>query len=213
MKQQYGWAFPDADDFMVHELKPDGTYQATHLEAALARVTDWRCAIDGGAHVGTWSRILSGRFDRVIAIEPSADTREALAVNLATFGCHNVEVKAIALGAIAGTASMVLDGRGADLKNTGARWAHPGGTIPVETIDSWALPALGLLKLDVEGSEVNALRGARETLQRCRPVVIYEDKGLWKRYGERRNAPAQVLASVGYREVQRVRCDLIWMPA
>lgn len=212
MKTVHGWAFPDADVFMVNEMKPDGSYQAGHLAAALRHVTDWSLAIDGGAHVGTWSRTLSGRFEKVIAIEPSADTFEALMTNLVTFGCGNVDARNIALGATPGTVEMHLEGRGVELQNTGARFAKPGGTIPVETIDSWNLPSLGLLKLDVEGSEPNALRGAVATLRRCRPIVIYEDKFLWRRYGEPRDAAAKVLQSVGYVQLERVKMDEIWGP-
>jgi FkbM family methyltransferase len=213
MKFVHGWAFPDADEFMCNEIKPNGGYQAGHLAMALAHVTDWSCAIDGGAHVGTWSKTMSGRFGRVIAIEPSPDTREALLYNLQTFECANVEVKAVALGARPGFVHMALEGRGVELKNTGARFAKSGGEIPVETIDSWQLPSLGLLKLDIEGSEVVALQGAVETLRRCRPIVIFEDKYLWRRFGLPRDAAATVMASAGYRLIERAKCDQIWGPA
>ena len=212
MKHVHGWAFPDADAFMANEMKPDGSYQAGHLAAALAHVTDWSVAIDGGAHVGTWSKTLSGRFARVLAIEPSPDTFEALVSNLQTFGCLNVEARNIAIGATGGRVAMHLEGRGVELKNTGARFARPGGTIPLETIDSWQLPSLGLLKLDVEGSEAAALRGAVDTLRRCRPIVIFEDKNLWSRYGEPRDAAAKVLRTAGYVQIQRVKMDEIWGP-
>lgn len=214
MKYVHGtWAFPDADTFMAAEIKPDGSYQAGHLRAALAYVTDFSCALDGGAHVGSWSRTLSAHFARVIAVEPSADTFEALTANMAAFGCVNVEAKRVALGALAGSVRMVLDGRGAAMQNTGARHAEPGGDVPVETIDAWKLPSLGLLKLDVEGSEPQALRGAVETLRRCKPIVIYEDKYLWKRYGESRDAAARVLRDVGYVEIEQVKMDRIWRAA
>jgi len=212
MKFVHGWAFPDADEFMCHEIKPNGGYQAGHLAMALAHVTDWSCAIDGGAHVGTWSKTMSGKFARVLAIEPSPDTREALLHNLQTFGCANVEVKAVALGAQPGFVHMALEGRGVELKNTGARFTQSGGEIPVETIDSWQLPSLGLLKLDIEGSEVVALQGAVDTLRRCRPIVIFEDKFLWRRFGLARDAAANVMASAGYRLLERAKCDQIWGP-
>lgn len=213
MKFVYGWAFPDADEFMANEIHEDGGYQNSHLRAALKHVTDFSVAIDGGAHVGTWSKPLSARFARVIALEPSADTFEALAVNLRAFNCENVEAKQVALGAKAGTVSMILDGRGALMHNTGARCVKPGGTVPLEAIDDWALPTLGFLKLDVEGSEYAALMGARETLTRCRPIVLYEHKGLCRRYGVHPDGPASVLRSVGYKELQIVSMDRIWGPA
>jgi FkbM family methyltransferase len=215
MKMVNGWAYPDADEFMVKEQKDDGTYQASHLQAALAHVTDFSAALDGGAHVGTWSRLMSQSFERVIACEPSADTFEALTANMAAFGCANVELHQCALGATAGTVTMApLDPRAEALKNTGARFVREGGEIPRITIDALGLPSLGFLKLDIEGSEPLALQGARETLRRCRPIVLFENKGFWRhRYGFPIDGPQQILSACGYRQVEIAGKDLIWAAA
>lgn len=213
MKTVSGWAFPDVDEFMAHELNADGTYQHKHLKAALRYVKDRSLAIDGGAHVGTWTRQLSAFFDRVLAIEPSPDTFEALSSNVQTFACQNVELYQAALGSRTGFVSMApLEGKAEALKNTGARFVQPGGEIPLIRIDDWKLERCGFLKLDIEGSEVSALRGAADTLLRCRPIVLFEDKGLWRRYGEARNAPQLLLQRLGYRKFERISCDEIWGP-
>lgn len=213
MKYRYDWAYPDSDEFMAGELESDGSYQGSHLRAALAYVTDFSLAIDGGAHIGTWSKPLSERFQNVIAIEPSEDTYTCLVSNLAHFGITNVTAMRLALGARAGTVAMALTEKEVARKNTGARYAVPGDEVEVHTIDSWHLPSLGFLKLDVEGSEVVALEGARETLVRCRPIVLFEDKLLWKRYGLPRDAPHQLLTRLGYRHLERASMDEIWGPA
>jgi FkbM family methyltransferase len=214
VKHCFGWAFPDADEFMAAEMKPDGRYQSGHLDAAMRHVTDRTVAIDGGAHVGTWSRLLNQLFTRVIAVEPSADTFEALMVNMKAFGCSHVEPWHCALGAEPGYVTMApLEPRAEAMKNTGARFVQDGTEIPRLTIDSMGLETLGFLKLDIEGSEPLALEGARATLLRCRPIVLFENKGFWKhRYGLAADAPHQVLASVGYRELEIAGCDRIWGP-
>ncbi len=214
MKTHSSWAYPDADDFMWREMKPDGTYQASHLQTALTYVTDWSLAIDGGAHVGTWSRLMADRFSRVIAVEPSADTFEALTANMATFECVNVERRNIAIGAVAGLVSMApLEPRAEAMKNTGARFVQLGGDIPCERIDDWALPSVGFIKLDIEGSEVDALIGASQTLTRCRPIVLFENKGFCRRFGHAKDGPQAFLASVGYRHIDTAGKDQIWGPA
>lgn len=213
MKIERGLAFPDADRFMVDELKFDGTYQIDNLNAALRHVTNHDCAIDGGAHVGTWSRVMSGAFEKVIAVEPSHDTFECLTFNLQQAGCANVDCRHLALGDAPGQIAMHLDPVQAEKANTGARFVRPGGDIAVETIDSWNLPSLGFLKLDIEGSEYVALRGAKDTLQRCRPIVLFENKWLWTvHYGVPKNAVAQFLTSIGYRMLEQVSRDQIWGP-
>lgn len=213
MKIVRGLAFPDADEFMVGETKFDGTYQIDHLHAALRHITDFSCGADCGAHVGTWSRVMARQFARVIAVEPSLDTFEALRWNLEQAGCANVDAKNVALGDRPGTVEMTLTPEQAARANTGARYAHPGGSVPVEMIDAWHLPALGFLKLDVEGSEYAALRGARETLTRCKPIVLFENKFLWTRhFGLPKDAVAAFLRSIGYVFLEQVGSDQIWRP-
>ena len=213
MKVVNGVAFPDSDEFMVGQTKADGTYQAGNLEAALRHVTDFSCAVDGGAHVGTWSRTLAARFARVVAFEPAPDTYEALVANMAAFGCANVETHQAALGAVPGAISLTLDPANTVRKNTGGRYVVEGDAIPRVTLDSLALPSLGFFKLDVEGSEPLALMGARATLKRCGPVVLFENKGLWKRLGMRADAPHAILKQAGYKFLVRASCDEIWGPS
>lgn len=212
MKMRHGLAFPDADEFMVNELEPDGTYQADHYRTALQFVTDRRRAVDAGAHIGTWTLLMAEDFGRVIAVEPSTDTFDALRLN--TEKLWNVERRRVALGDRSQRGRMHLKDVDIQRKNTGGRFfaPDPTGNVPVETIDSWNLPSLGFLKLDVEGSEVAALRGARETLCQHRPIVLYEDKNLWRRYGEHRDAPERFLLSIGYQPITRVSKDWIWGP-
>ncbi|MXP65081.1 FkbM family methyltransferase [Roseomonas sp. M0104] len=46
--------------------------------------------------------------------------------------------------------------------------------VPVVTLDSFGLCDLTAMKIDAEGAEYEVLRGARETLLRCRPVLTLE---------------------------------------
>lgn len=210
MKHEKGWAWPDADHFMVSELQPDGTYHSDHFDAAMQYVTDLSLACDCGAHVGTWTRLMSARFEHVVAVEPSPDTFEALEANLATFGCVNVAARNVALGARPGWVSLALDERNMARKNTGARYVQVDGPIPMVTIDSMALPSLGFLKVDVEGSELPCLLGARQTIAQCHPVILYEEKGFGVRFGVKRGEIETFLTSLGYRHLAKKGSDLIW---
>jgi FkbM family methyltransferase len=217
MRIERGWAYPDADHFMAAEMHDDGSYQGSHLAMALAHVTDWSCAVDGGAHVGTWSKPMAAKFARVLAIEPSPDTCEALTENMRLFDCTNVEIHNVALGAESGRVTMHLDPRAVALQNTGGRYVQDAVngsvSIPRITLDSLDLRACGFLKLDIEGSEPLALAGARKTLKRCRPIVLFENKNLWLRHGLSVQTPQEVLVRAGYRQLAKAGCDLIWGPA
>lgn len=209
-----GWAFPDADEQMMREIGPAGEYQRGQLEAAMTFVTDRSLAIDGGAHVGTWTCVLSQLFEQVIAIEPSPDTFEALAANVERLNCDNVMLRQVALGAEPGTVSIApLDAKAVALKNTGARFTRVGGPIPCITIDSLDVKTCGFIKLDLEGSEPMAIQGARETLQRCRPILCFENKWLWSRhFGLPKDIVVRELASLRYRLLGQVSHDQFWGP-
>lgn len=221
MKFTKGWAFPDVDEFMSANLPDDGRYQGDHLDAALRHVRGWATAVDGGAHIGTWSVPMSNKFSLVVAFEPSVDTFECLVHNLRERAAKNVDARNQALGAAPGKISMTIEGYERGIRatadalktaatNTGARFTVPGGTIDRVMLDSLELQSLDFFKLDVEGGEVEALMGARETLLRHRPIVLFEDKGFWKRYGYKRHAPQEFLVSIGAHHLERVAMDEIW---
>lgn len=213
MIETKGWFVAAGDRFMAGEiLRTGGAYQKAHLDEALRHMRHWRVAVDGGAHVGTWTVPLAERFGRVVSFEPSLDTFAALMVNLSRRAIANVQPYQRALGSGPGRGAMSLDGEARAIRdgNLGARFLAPGDGVRIMPLDALQLNDLDFLKLDVEGSEVDALAGARETLLRCRPVVLFEDKGLWKRYGHDREAPHKYLGELGARRLTRVMMDEIW---
>lgn len=211
MKLHAGIAFPDADQFMVKEMKGDQTYQAAHLHEALRFVTEFGCAVDCGAHVGLWARLMADAFEKVVAFEPSLDTFECLLHN--TRAHEHIQCKPYALGASPGTVRMALDAKNALRANTGARYVEAGGDIQVRTIDSFALDRVGFLKLDIEGSEPMALQGAAETIARWKPIILFENKTLWSRhFNLPTDAVVRILERYGYRHLSTVSHDEIWGP-
>jgi FkbM family methyltransferase len=209
MKLVKGLAMPSFDEFMRTIVPDDGRYQHENLEAAVSYCNRRRTVIDGGAHVGMWSRTFAELFDRVIAFEPAPDTFACLKYNV-TAG--NVEFRNQALGAKPGKVHMTLKGFEGTKRehNSGARYVASGGNIDRVTVDSLNLDDLDLLKMDIEGSEVEALQGAVETLVRCRPVVLFESKNEWCRRGFPENAPHEILSSLGAVKFDKVGIDEIW---
>jgi FkbM family methyltransferase len=91
----------------------------------------------------------------------------------------NVDVRAAAVADEAGESSFEY--ASLDAYSGLRQRSYPPGTtttqitVPVVTLDD----ELGdrdvtLLKIDVEGGEMGVLNGARKTLERCRPVVVFE---------------------------------------
>ena len=167
-----------------------------HIEEALALVEGDGTAIDAGANVGSYTRIMAGRFSHVHAFEPAPDTAACLERNVREWGLEGrVTVHAAALSD--GTAGVSM--AGSARRRSVTRRVEDGGDIASVAIDALGLDDLAFLKIDVEGFEERVLRGARGTLARCRPAVMMEVKPEQnERYGDAMGSERLLLA-LGYR--------------
>lgn len=140
--------------------------------------------VDAGAHDGLLTLPLSRLPGaRILAFEPLPSAHARLAAACAGLG--NVTLRREALSDHAGMLDLalpVLDGvRQEQWASTVKSYAGYGprvGTesvrIPAVTLDGLHLTDLVAMKIDAEGAEYEILRGARETLRRCRPVLTLE---------------------------------------
>lgn len=170
--------------------------------------TNFRRAIDVGGHIGLWSFNLAHRFEEVHAFEPVAAHRECFTVNV--LASHtNVELYACALGASEGMVSIRTEPT-----SSGDSRVDGPGDIPMHMLDSMELQDVDLIKIDVEGTELFVLQGAVETLARCKPVIIVEQKpGHAQKYGLGEKDAIPFLQARGYRLVRELAGDFILVAA
>lgn len=133
-------------------------------------IPHWHIAIDGGAHVGSWSELLKERFETVHAFEPGP-AFEFLVENAREW--RNVVTHNAALADEVCAVESWHRKPGAKMTARKIR-KSPSGDLPGIPIDALDLDRCSLIKLDVEGFEYPALIGARETIKRCRPFVLVE---------------------------------------
>jgi FkbM family methyltransferase len=120
--------------------------------------------LDIGAWCGTWSAELAPYCKKIVAIEPDRTHFECLLKNLSSF--ENIELLDYAVGDIETTVSL------ADNDFTQAKRIHSTGNILMKTVDSFQFKDVDLIKIDVEGYEMNVLRGAKDTLKNCKFLMI-----------------------------------------
>jgi FkbM family methyltransferase len=181
--------------------------------AALRRlVRPGMVVFDVGASFGEFTMVLArwcGPGGRVVAFEPTPASRAALRDHLQLNGLiDRVTIVDAAVSDRAGSA--VLHAMGTSGENTlnPARFnasEREAMTVPVTTIDDYcrlhgAVPAV--IKLDVEGYELHALRGAADTLATHRPTVIVElHPSSWRDIGEDTRSAAALVESLRYNVV------------
>jgi FkbM family methyltransferase len=161
-----------------------GTTEPAVQAALRALVRPGMVVYDIGANVGFFTVILArlvGPTGRVVAFEPLAQNVGWLHHNVRANGFDHVDVRSEAVGATSGTMSFLVSTQSSwgSLASSGKRVARPAGTIDVSVIRLDELAATNaplphLLKIDIEGSEVDALRGAAALLERARPILLVE---------------------------------------
>jgi FkbM family methyltransferase len=170
---------PNGDDAKwLIQTGQDGlpAYQYQQIEACIkACGKRLGTAIDGGAHVGLWAIHLLKAFKKVVGVEPIAANVECLERNASN---PKFTLVPMALTDYTGTIEMTSRGPRSFQWNIAglAPATSPAIDVPCCTIDSMGLSDVDLIKLDVEGSEYEALRGAEHILQRDKPVVMIEEK-------------------------------------
>jgi FkbM family methyltransferase len=145
--------------------------------------TDDKCRIepgdvvlDGGANIGTFSlfALLKGA-SKVIAIEPNRVITSYLQKNITDNGFEDhFELKEAALwdSVLSVEEGLFFSPRWTSCSSHIAEVRTKNTlTVPAITVDSLKLEKLDFIKTDLEGSEMPALRGAVETIKRCRPKL------------------------------------------
>ncbi len=179
-----------------------GSFEAAETELLRRLARPGTTAVDAGANVGLLTVPLAlavGSEGRVLAVEPAAETVARLRENLRRNGLENVSVVEAALGAERGAATLLLEGDSAYNSTVATRTsASVGAEVRVERLDDlWeeaGRPDVSVLKVDVEGAELDVLAGAVELLRSRRPAVLVEAAE-----SSRAEAVTQLFAAHGYR--------------
>jgi FkbM family methyltransferase len=158
-------------------------------EFLLTRFRPGEVFVDVGANVGAYSLRAALQGMIVHSFEPNPGNVRILRRNSEINGLA-IDLHECALGASEGTANLSAGGAASRISDEGEL------TVQVRTLDSFHLPQVDLLKVDVEGYELEVLRGAIETLERCHPAIMIE-MHHWAG-AEKEAALFEILAGLGY---------------
>jgi FkbM family methyltransferase len=178
--------FVDLSDHVIGGAIIRGYFETSEAEFVRRTVRPGQTVVDMGANIGFFTVLLGslvGPTGRVVAFEPHPRNAELLARSIAENGFGDrVVIERAAVGDRTGTAELVVldnpfNGGGfyLDAAGRGAPAGHRLEEVRVVALDEYPLPGpVGFVKIDVEGAEPLALRGAARLLERDRPVILSE---------------------------------------
>lgn len=169
----------------VFGASPVTTQDRYFIPEITSILNDDEALLDVGAYHGETTirfiRVVDNRFRAALMLEPDEKNLSALRQRLLSLPSEIAErIRAMptAVGAEAGTGRFSGGlGYASQLSRIGS---HP---VAIETIDELDFQP-SIIKLHLEGGELDALKGAKTTLSRCRPVIMatsyHNSLGLWE---------------------------------
>jgi len=173
--------------------------QYSESEVALMRtfLREGSTVIDVGANIGDLTLPLArivGESGRVFAIESHPDNINVLCANLALNAIRNTRP----INAFVATSDQVETG--SDVWGKFA-YVREGWSTQFLALDSLELTTCDLIKVDVDGKELEVLRSGEMQIERFRPVLYFEN--------DVREASSELLAYL----MDKLGYDLYWHPA
>jgi len=176
-----------------------------------------RICIDGGANLGQTSVGFSPYFNEVISFEPNPYAFECIQPNLDKYEVKNVTAHMVGLGDKSETKSFKYVQNSSGISRfevhgeTGGRYSVDPRFTPtqipdleIQTLDSYNFMEVDLIKLDVEGYELLAIIGGKDTILYNRPTIVLEVAKSHIELGEKIH---RVLKNWGYVFMHQKRQD------
>ena len=188
MIQIKNYYLPEDDEHYLNYFKKFDHYQEAQRNRALSQVSNWGFAIDIGANIGLWSKDLSEYFDNTVCFEPNLKCIECLEKNI------NIKKSIIynhALGSINTQMDLYtpsFSGGSSFINRTNIGTNEDGSKIYgkfsettskqktiIKTLDSFNFQYVDFIKIDVQGFELEVLKGAHKTLKENNPIICIEE--------------------------------------
>ena len=147
-----------------------------------------KTVIDVGAWCGTWSKAMEPYAKKIIAFEPDKTHFECLQKNC-TINCDPIME---AIGSEVKEVSLTED------DFTQAKRIDKQGDIRMTTLDYFEYQDVDMIKIDVEGYEMEVLKGATKTLENVKYLMI-ELNNNTKKYGSSNIEVEKHIGALGFK--------------
>lgn len=198
LENRQGWIWPTNDTACWEWLQNEKDNPLLVSEYCKNK----RVIVQAGGNCGFYIKPYAALFETVYTFEPDPKNFFCLVNNVQE---QNVIKFQACLGNKHSLVGLKVKQANAGVTRVGD-WA---GNIPTFLIDDLQLEICDLIHLDIEGFEFFALQGAKQTIERCKPIIAIEWLNHGVLYGVEEQEILNWLESLGYRQIGKVYNDIV----
>jgi FkbM family methyltransferase len=176
---EHGWFYYFAPD-VIGKTIASGLFWDMHFRPYIDQLKDGDVFVDVGSNIGFFSIYCGKKGCEVYSFECSKQVFDLLERNVELNNLQD-KVKVFNFPLYDSEIKMQLNPEWSMVdyeqsENSGGMSLVPGddGFCISKTLDSFNLTKVNLIKVDTQGADLRVLVGARKTIQRCRPIVLFE---------------------------------------
>lgn len=171
------------EDLISDSLRRYGEWAQQEIDLLRAFISPGDTVVDAGAYLGTHTRAFSERVGPdglVYGFEPNPGSFSVLQRNAQAAPMNNIHLFNLGIGAMSESRALYVD----DSLHNRASATMTGradldvATVRVRALDDMGIARVNLMKVDVEGMELQLLRGAEQTITRDNPIIFLEINSL-----------------------------------
>lgn len=181
LKTEYGFKmhiFPLQDINIDNALYNCGVYELGTIKIIRNFVKPGNTVVDVGANIGfisMYASVRTGSMGRVHSFEPVDTTRKLLIDNIELNNFENICVYPYALGDTSGVGKVVSfeNSRGGS-KVVPEQRSDDSEVVEIKPLDAIIETPVHFIKIDVEGYELQVLKGAEKIIEKWKPILLIE---------------------------------------
>lgn len=200
-----GWLWPIIDE---NSWKYQNEFNQL-VDKVLPHLKNKKCMIQAGGNCGYILSTFVKHFETVYTFEPDPINFYCLVNNVLDERVFKVQA---CLGNKREQVAIKQLVRDNHPKDTGGVHVEGLGNTPTIIVDDLNLSHCDFIQLDVEGYELQALLGAKETITKHKPVLCVEFCEKWlNRYENTSEQVMSFLSDLGYKEIDNYGVDRIFV--
>ena len=162
--------------FLWRALRARYRDQAAELSAIRRHIGPQDLVCDIGANKGSYLYWMSRWAGQVVAFEPQSSLSDYLKKACRALNLDNTTIVQAGVSSRSGTMDLYLPSPNSPEASLIRHGDAPATPISVVTLDEYfsASKPISLLKIDVEGAELDVLKGAEKILRRDHPTLVFE---------------------------------------